>query len=163
LPQHISNQDIAHGLLSRATLGKGEQNLAAMSLLKTGQELIVHEVKYTAGQGDHGNRSGIDHYPKTLHCPVKDKNGNWKIGRPTLDVDSAGRTAPECAAGWQISLDPIPGVTLLQPMKKLMCPKQSQQQRAQINVAAEEELFAPGGHLQTIQHQQHQPIHHTIE
>ena len=106
MPQHISNQDIAHGLLSRATLGKGEQNLAAMSLLKTGQELIVHEVKYTAGQGDHGNRSGIDHYPKTLHYPVKDKNGNWKIRRPTLDVDSAGRTAPECAAGWQISLDP---------------------------------------------------------
>jgi hypothetical protein len=44
---------------------------------------------------------------------VKDKNGNWKIRRPTLDVDSAGHTDPECAAGWQISLDRIPGVTFL--------------------------------------------------
>jgi hypothetical protein len=102
---NISNQDIAHGLPSRATIGKAEQDLAAMSLLKTGQELIVHEVKHTAGQADHGNRSGIDHCPNTLHYSMKDKDGKWKIRRPTLDVDSASHTAPECAAAWQISLD----------------------------------------------------------
>jgi hypothetical protein len=31
------------------------------------------------------------------------------------------------------------------------------------NIAKEEELFVPGDHLQTIQHQYQPPIHHTIE
>ena len=110
----ITNQDIAHGLPSRATLVKAEEDIAAMSLLKTAQELIVNCVKYTAGQGDHGNRSGIDHYPKTLHYSVKDKDGKWKIRRPTLDVDSAGHTATECATAWELSLDRLPGLTFLE-------------------------------------------------
>jgi hypothetical protein len=52
----------------------------------------------------------------------------------------------------------------VQPMKKLMCLNLGQQQqRVQINIAKEEELFVPGDHLQTIQHQYQPPIHHTIE
>ncbi len=66
--------------------------------------MIDAKVEDAAVQGDHGQRRGIDHYPKTLHYAAQDENGKWVIHRPTLDVDTAGHTAEECAFSFKIAL-----------------------------------------------------------
>lgn len=109
----ISNQDIAQGLPSRSTLANCEGKIAALSLLKVSRELIVNKVDHVAAQADHGNRSGCDHYPKTLHF-AKKVNGQWRMQRPTLDVDSSGHTAEACATAWEISLSRLPGLNFIQ-------------------------------------------------
>ncbi len=94
----IDYDDIAGGLPSRAQIAEIEPVVAALCLMHTSQQLLEHNVSTVGGQGDHGNRRRIDHYPKTIHAaiPMDKDREKWSIISPTLDIDGCHHTTDAC-------------------------------------------------------------------
>jgi hypothetical protein len=91
------------------------------------QQLLEHNVSTVGGQGEHGNRKRIDHFPKTIHAaiPMDKDREKWSIISPTLDIDGCHLTTDDCVRSWEIALGRLPGVDFFDHLREpSMAPSQ---------------------------------------
>jgi hypothetical protein len=114
-------------LPSRAQIAEIKPVVAALCLMRTSQQLLEHNVSTVGGQGDHGNRRRIDHYPKTIYAaiPMDKDREKWSIISPTLDIDGCHHTTDACVRSWEIALGRLPGVDFFDHLREpSMAPSQ---------------------------------------